>query len=78
MIVGRALSLVSGGVVLGLVGGVAVSRLLTAYLFGIEPGDLANLSAAAALVAVTAALAAWWPAQRAGRTDPYLTLREGE
>lgn len=77
MIVGRAFLLVSSGVAVGAAGGALLARLLSAYLFGVTPGDLPTLSATSAVVAMTAAVAAWIPARRAGGTDPFVTLREG-
>lgn len=51
-------------------------RALRSQLFGITAGDPAGLGGAAALLLVTAGLAAWLPARRAVRTDPAALLRD--
>lgn len=63
------------GVVLGLGGAWASGRLLESRLWGVSPGDPIALLAAASLLLATAGLASWFPARRAGRTDPLETLK---
>ncbi len=63
------------GVLAGLAGAFAVSRLLTAFLFGITPSDPAAFSAAAIVLTLVASIAAWIPARRAARIDPLIALR---
>jgi predicted permease len=64
---------------LGLIGGLAISRLLTAalgtLLFGITPGDPATFIGMATLLTAVSALAGYVPAWRASRIDPMVTLR---
>jgi ABC-type lipoprotein release transport system permease subunit len=45
----------------------ALARLLAPFLFGVAPSDPATYAAIAALLGITAVLAAWLPASRAGR-----------
>jgi putative ABC transport system permease protein len=54
----------------------AMSRLLRSRLFEIEPGDPRTLLSAVAVLMLTAAVACWLPARRAGATDPLETLRQ--
>jgi putative ABC transport system permease protein len=63
------------GVIAGLVAAAAASRLVTAFLFGVDARDPATLVAATAVLATTAMLAGYFPAQRAARVDPVITLR---
>jgi predicted permease len=64
------------GVVLGLMGAMAASRLLSSYLFGVEAWDLPTYGSVSLLLAVLAAVAAAIPAARAARVDPVQVLKE--
>ena len=75
-IVGQGAGLVAVGIAIGALGTVALSRLLTSFLYGVSKVDpLAFAAASAALLAV-GVLAALVPARRAGSVDPALVLRE--
>ena len=63
------------GVALGVVGAWFASRLLESQIWGVERGDPFTLALASGLLLITALLASWVPARRAGRTDPLETLR---
>ena len=76
LVVGGALGMTSVGVILGLAGGFAASRLLGSLLFGVGASDLPTFLGAAAAVLVVAAIASWIPARRAARVDPVVALRE--
>jgi ABC-type antimicrobial peptide transport system permease subunit len=62
-------------VVAGLAGSFALARTIRGLLFEVSPNDPASLLASAALLLVTAALAAWIPSSRAARIDPVVALR---
>ncbi|PWT82710.1 MAG: hypothetical protein C5B57_08285 [Blastocatellia bacterium] len=63
------------GVALGLAGAFALTRLLDAMLFSIEPTDMPTfVTVATGLVAVTL-VACYVPARRAARVDPIVALR---
>ncbi|MCC6364738.1 MAG: ABC transporter permease [Bryobacterales bacterium] len=64
------------GLVIGLAGAMVVLRMLEGMLFGLAHSRPAYLLGAAALAAVTAAIACWVPARRATRTDPMAALRQ--
>jgi putative ABC transport system permease protein len=72
----RSLRVAAAGVLIGLAGALAVTRLLHGLLFHIAPTDPATLLGAAALLALVAVTASWWPARRAARLDPMVVLRE--
>jgi predicted permease len=75
-IVGQGIVLVAIGIALGAIGTIALSRLLTTFLYGVSEVDpLAFVTASAALLAV-GVVAALVPARRAGSVDPALVLRE--
>jgi len=66
---------VAVGVVAGLAASAAATRLLTAYLVGVERGDPLTLAAVVAVLAATALLASFVPARRAARVDPVAALQ---
>jgi predicted permease len=75
MVLGRGSRPVLLGVVLGLVGALALGRAARGLLFEVSPQDpLTYLSAAFVLVAAALA-AAYLPARRAARVDPMEALR---
>lgn len=53
----------------------AMSRLVSARLYGIGAADPVTMAGATLLMAVVAAGAAWVPAARAARIDPIAALR---
>jgi putative ABC transport system permease protein len=78
MIIGRGMLLVGGGVLLGIIGALALTRLLVSFasfLFGVKAYDLVTLASVTILFAGVAALACWLPARRASRVDPLIALR---
>jgi predicted permease len=72
----QGLGLAAAGLVAGVAGALALTRLMTALLFGVEPSDPATLAAVTATIACVAALACVVPAWRASRVDPIVVLRE--
>ena len=75
MIVTSSLRYSLVGVLGGLLCAFAVTRLLTAFLFGIKPWDPAAFSIAATALTLVAAIGAWISARRAARIDPLIALR---
>jgi putative ABC transport system permease protein len=63
------------GVVLGLVGAVALGRSMQAVLVDTNPADPGILTGAAVLLGTIALAAGWLPAHRASRVDPLTALR---
>lgn len=53
----------------------ALSRVMRSVVYGIKPHDPLTMMAAAVLMIVVAAMAAWIPARRAARIDPLAALR---
>ena len=75
MIFSSALRFVAAGAVIGLAAAALASRLIAAQMFGVTPTDPLTYASVAALVVLTAMAATWWPARRAARVDPAITLR---
>jgi putative ABC transport system permease protein len=67
--------LVAVGSVLGLAGGVALTRWIRGLLFEVSPADPLTLGAATLGLVLVALLAAVIPARRATRVNPVIALR---
>jgi predicted permease len=67
--------LVTIGVVLGLAGAAAGSRVVQSLLFIVSPWDAAAFLVAPAVLSAVALAACWLPAWRAARVDPIDALR---
>jgi putative ABC transport system permease protein len=65
------------GVILGLLGAWASTRLLRALLFEVEPGDPLTLLGVVMVLVVTAVIASALPTGRASRVQPAAILRDG-
>jgi ABC-type antimicrobial peptide transport system permease subunit len=76
LVLGQGMKQVGAGLVIGVLGALATSRILESFLYGISPLDPASYAACAALIAVVGTLACWRPARCAARVDPVRTLRE--
>jgi predicted permease len=75
MVMSETLSLTGIGVAIGLASGYAVTRLIRAQLFGVDPTNLLTLAAASLGIAAVTALAGYLPARRATVIDPMNALR---
>ncbi len=71
----RGALLTSWGLVIGLGLALALTRFLSAYLFGVSANDPLALTSVAAVLAVVALLASYIPARRAARVEAIESLR---
>ncbi|HEV3057090.1 MAG TPA: ABC transporter permease [Vicinamibacterales bacterium] len=75
LVFGEGFRLVAGGIVLGIVGALAVSQVLQSFLFQVAPTDPATLIGAGLLFAAVTWVACWVPTRRAVTVDPLEALR---
>jgi predicted permease len=75
LVVGQGLRPVLAGAAVGVVGAVATSRLLAAWLRGVSPNDPLTLGAAVVALVAVAALASFVPARRATRVDALEAIK---
>ena len=76
LILRRALVLVGGGIIIGIVFATGLTRVLSFVLAGIKPTDPMIFCGAALVLLLVGALASYLPAHRASRIDPMGSLRE--
>jgi len=75
MVMRQGLTLVVIGAGIGLVGALAVSRLLTSVLYGNGANDPLTFVGVPLVLIAVATVATWLPARRAAATDPLTALR---
>ena len=76
MVLRQGMVLTVAGSVLGLIGAVALTRVMATLLFGVSTTDLATFTAVPLILIATAAIASYIPALRATRVDPVVALRD--
>ena len=75
LIVGDGAKLAFAGIVIGVLGALALTRLMVSLLFEVKPTDPATFAAVAILLGAVALGACYIPARRAMRVDPIVALR---
>jgi predicted permease len=75
MIVRQGVLLAAAGVALGLLAAVALTRIMSSFLFAVSPVDPLTYSAVAAGLIAVAAAASYLPASRAAAINPIEALR---
>ena len=75
VVVRRTLALVIPGLLIGLIGALAVTRVLQKSLFEVTPTDPATLVAVSGVLLLVALIAGLGPTRRAMRIDPMTALR---
>jgi putative ABC transport system permease protein len=74
-IVGRAMTLVAIGLLIGCGLALALTHLMSTLLFGVTPTDVPTFVGSAIVLLATSALASYLPARRAASVDPIVALR---
>jgi putative ABC transport system permease protein len=75
LVLTRALRIVVAGLIVGLAGAAGVTHVLQSFLFGVTTTDPLVFTTVVLLLLAVGLLAAWLPARRAARIDPWAALR---
>ena len=75
MVLGASLKLTAIGLLTGVLGELALTRLPSTLLYGVEPTDSSTFAVVILLLLAAAAAASYIPARRAARIDPVIALR---
>jgi putative ABC transport system permease protein len=75
-IIGEMAAVAVAGTAAGLIAAAALTRAITAMLFGVSPADVATYVAVAIVLAVVVLIASWISARKATRIDPLGALRQ--
>jgi len=75
MVIGEGIRLSGAGIALGLLGALALARLMRSLLYEVSPTDPLTLGGGTVMLLTVALLSCYIPARRATRTDPMVALR---
>ncbi len=75
LVVGRGLKLTLAGVVIGIAGAIALTRVMESLLFGVSATDPVTFVAVSLILILVALGACFVPARRATKVDPMVALR---
>jgi ABC-type antimicrobial peptide transport system permease subunit len=75
-VVRQGMGVALAGIVVGLAGALALTRLMAGLLYEVSPRDLGTLLGVTAVLALATLLANYVPARRAARVDPLVALRD--
>jgi len=76
LVVGEGVKLSAAGIVVGLAGALAITRVMGSMLVGVTPTDPITFGVIVVIFALVAIAASWIPAHRASRLDPLNAIRE--
>jgi putative ABC transport system permease protein len=75
MVLIQGLKVVASGILIGLIGAIALTRIISGLLFEVSETDPLTFTLVSSLLVSVALLACLIPARRAAKTDPIIALR---
>jgi len=75
LVLQTTLAVIGVGIVAGIAGGLTLSRLLSAQLFGVSPADPVTIVAVVGVIVFVGLTASVVPVRQAARVDPIVALR---
>ncbi len=75
MVIREGMLLAGAGIIVGVGGGLALTRFMRSLLFEVKPTDPATFVGVAVVLAIVAVAACWIPARRAMKIEPMEALR---
>jgi len=75
LVAGQGVVLFLVGIIAGLAGAFALTRVLSSLLFQVSPTDPAVFTTVPLILGAVALVATYWPARRASKVDPIIALR---
>jgi putative ABC transport system permease protein len=76
LVVRQGMELAVAGIIAGIIGAFALTRLMASLLFGVGVRDMVTFSTVPLILAAIALIATYVPAWRATQVDPMMVLRE--
>lgn len=76
LFLGQGMQLTAGGIAVGLIGALVLTRVMTSLLFGVAATDFLTFASVVFILTAVGLLAAFIPARRATRVDPMVALRD--
>jgi putative ABC transport system permease protein len=75
LVMRNGLEVVVVSVIIGVSGSIAAGKFVQSRLYNVGAADPVTMMGVPIILATVALLACWWPARRASRVDPVVTLR---
>ena len=75
LVLRQGMNLAGLGLILGLAGALALTRLIRSLLYGVGPTDVVTFTMVPLVLIAVALVACWLPARRAAKVDPLVALR---
>jgi ABC-type antimicrobial peptide transport system permease subunit len=75
MILREAAAIAALGIAVGIAAALALQKLVSAFLFGVQPTDVPTFTTVVAVLVTCCLVASYIPARRASRVDPMISMK---